>query len=210
MQDILPALRWRYAVKLFDPHKKVSEEDLRVILEAGRLAPSSTGLEPWKFILVENPELRVKLRAVSYDQPKVTDAAHIMVIARRLDVRENLANELIARTVDVQNVDPASLGGLRAMAEGGIKSRDDRELDAWIRSQVYIPLGLMVEAAALLGVDTCPMEGFKSDEVDRLLNLPARRLASTVMLALGYRGEDPAAKRAKVRRPFEEVVEFIR
>src|ERR1700722_14805958 len=96
-EKILAALRWRSAVKVFDAAKKVSDADLHTILESGRLAPSSIGIEPWKFIVVTNPEIRTAMRAASHDQPKVTDASHLIVIARRTDA-ENLGAEFGART----------------------------------------------------------------------------------------------------------------
>lgn len=109
MEDILKALGWRYAVKIFDPAKKVADEDFKTILESGRLAPSSLGIEPWKFIVVENVGLREKLRAASYGQPKVTDASHLIVIARRTDARESMVSELMERAMAIQHVGMSSL-----------------------------------------------------------------------------------------------------
>jgi len=206
----LKALNWRYGVKVFDPTKKISEQDLNTILESGRLAPSSIGVEPWKFIVVENKELREKIRKASYDQSKVTDAAYLVIMARRTDIRENIANELIERTAETQKVKHEELGGLRQMAEGGIARQDDLSLDAWAKAQTYIPLGIMIHSAALLGIDAGPMEGFNGAEVDEILGLKAKNLKSTTILTLGHRGEDPAAQRPKVRRKFEDVVEFIK
>ncbi len=210
MQDILKALGWRYAVKVFDPAKKVANEDLKTILESGRLAPSSLGIEPWKFIVVENVELREKLRAVSYGQSKVTDASHLIIIARRTDVRESIVSELMDRTMAIQHVDMAALEGYKAMVDGAITGKDDAALDAWIRSQTYIPLGMMIETAALLNVDACPMEGFDPSQVDAILGLSEKHLTATSMLAVGYRGADDAAGRPKVRREFEDAVMFVK
>lgn len=209
-ENIVRALRWRYAVNSFDPSKKVSEADLETILESGRLAPSSLGLEPWKFIVVENPELRGKIREASYGQAKVTEASHLVVIARRTDVRENIARERLERTAKIQNQDIGELGGLKQMVEGGIAMRDDATLDAWTSRQAYIPLGMMVETASLLGIDSAPMEGFDPNAVDEVLGLTEKHLAATALLALGYRGSDPSADRPKVRRAFTDVVEFAK
>ena len=209
MEDILKALGWRYAVKVFDPAKKVANEDLKTILESGRLAPSSLGIEPWKFILVENKELREKLRAASYGQPKVTDASHLIVIARRTDARESMVSELMDRTMAIQHVDMTALEGYKASVSGTIAGKDDAALDAWIRSQAYIPLGMMIETAALLNVDACPMEGFDPSQVDAILGLSEKHLTATTMFAVGYRGVDAAASRPKVRRSFEDAVLVI-
>ena len=208
--EILSALARRYATKIFDGTKKVPEDDLRAILESGRLAPSSFGIEAWKFLVVEDPDLRSKCRAAGYDQAKITDAPHVIVIASRTDARERSASELIGRTAATLGVEASSLAAYQGMVDGAIKSKDDRALDAWIRSQTYIALGMMIETAALLGIDSCPMEGFDPKKVDDELGLAAKNLASTSMLAIGYRGNDPAATQPKTRRPFDEVVEFVR
>lgn len=207
-QEILAALHKRYATKVFDPMRKVSDEDLHIILESGRLAPSSIGLEPWKFIVVQKNEIRQAMRVASYDQTKVTDASHIVVIARRTDGAV-LPAELVARAAIAQAVPESALDGLREMAENGVR-RSESDLDAWLRAQTYIPLGLMIETAALLQIDTCPMEGFDAHQIDQILGLGERNLKTTTMLAIGYRGDDAAEKRAKVRRSFDEVVEFVR
>lgn len=208
--QILDALKWRSAVKIFDPAKKVSDEDLHTILEAGRLAPSSIGIEPWKFIVVENPEVRKKMRAGSYDQPKVTDASHIIVIARRTDPGV-LADELIERTGRAQGKTGEQLSGLRKTAEGGIRGKTEKNLtDAWLSAQTYIPLGIMIETAALLGVDAGPMEGFDASKIDDILALKSKNLSAVTMLALGYRGEDKYATLPKTRRSFDEAVEIIK
>lgn len=211
MKDtILKALNWRYAGKIFDPSKKVSEDEFRTILDAGRLAPSVFGIEPWKFLVIENTETRTALRAAAYDQPKVTDASHLIVICRRTDVRENITRELIERTGAVTGADTASLAGLEGMVAGTIAGKSDAEVAAWARAQTYIALGMMIETAALLNIDSGPMEGFDPAKVDEILGLSSKNLASVTMLAIGHRGQDPAADRPKVRRSFAEVVDFVR
>ncbi len=207
-QEIIKALNWRYAVKTFDPNKKVSDADLAAILESGRLAPSTIGLEPWKFIVVENPGLRAKIRAVSWDQTKVTDASHLVVIARRTDA-PSLPGELITRTAKAQGKQESDLAGLKAMAEGGIAAfaGNPAVMDRWLAGQTYIPLGIMIETAALMGIDTGPMEGFDSKKVDEILGLEKENLASTTMLAVGYRGDDSYASLPKARRSTNEVIE---
>lgn len=209
-QELKNALNWRYAVKVFDPTKKVSEADFHTILESGRLAPSSVGLEPWKFIVVKNTELRQKMRAASYDQPKVTDASHLIVIAHRTDA-EHLTPELIARTAKAQSKSEGDLEGLKQMSDGSIAGRSASPdmLQGWLAAQTYIPLGMMMETAALLNVDTCPMEGFDPNQIDEILGLKAKNLHATTILAVGYRGDDHYANLPKTRRAFEEVVEMM-
>ncbi len=211
MQDtLIKALYWRYAVKTFDPAGEITDAELRTILESGRLAPSSFGIEPWKFIVVSNPDIQKRMRAASYDQSKVSDASHVIVLARRTDVRENIVRELLARAAKAQEKDISELKELEEMVAGVIVSKSDAELDSWVRAQTYIPLGMMVEAAALLGVDAGPMEGFSPDEIDAILGLKGKNLHATTMLALGRRGADAFADISKTRREFDEVVEFVK
>jgi nitroreductase len=209
-EEILKALNWRYATKIYDSSKTVSEEDLHTILESARLSPSSNGVEMWKFIVVENKEIRSKLREAGYGQPKITDASRLIVITYRTDSAGNLTKERIERTAKIQNEKPSDLEGLKTMLDGSVAQKiKDGSLECWVKAQAYIPLGIMIETAALLGIDGGPMEGFQPEKVDDILNLKEKNLKSVTMLALGYRGEDPASSRPKVRREFDEVVEFV-
>lgn len=209
-EEIIKALNWRYAVKVFNPEKNVSEDDLHTILESARLSPSANGSEMWKFIVVQNKEIRQKLREVGFDQPKITDASHLIVLTYRTDIEESLVKERIDRTAKIQNQDPKELDGLKNILENTVASKvKNGTLEAWVAHQAYIPLGIMLETAALLHVDAGPMEGFTPDKVDEILGLKEKNLRSITMLALGYRGEDPASARPKVRRAFNEVIEFV-
>ncbi len=209
-EQIIKALNWRYAVQVFDTNKPVDERLIKTILEAARLSPSSIGIEPWKFIVVENKDIRRKLYEVGYKQPKIIDAPVLVVIAYRTDARENISKERIERTAKTLKVDPTQLDGLKAMLDRSISSRDDAQLEAWVKSQVYIPLGIIIETAALLGVDSGPMEGFDANGVDQVLGLKEKNLHSTSMIAFGYRGGDEAQHRPKVRRLSNEVIEYIK
>jgi nitroreductase len=209
-EKIINALKWRYAVKIFNPNKKVSEDNINTILESARLSPSSNGIEMWKFLVIQNPGLRARLREASFDQPKVTDASHLVVITYRTDVALNATKERIERTAKTQNQNPSELDALKNMLDGSIAQKEkDGTLEAWVKAQAYIPLGIMIETAALLEVDGGPMEGFSSEKVDEILNLKEKNLKSVTMLALGYRGDDPVAKYPKTRRDFKDVIEFI-
>jgi nitroreductase len=206
---ILKALNWRYATQVFNSTKKVSDQDLTTILESGRLSPSSFGIEPWKFIVVTNPVVRAKLKEVGYGQAKITDASHLIVVAYRTDY-DNLAEDRINEIAKVQNIPATSLSGLKDMIAGTVSGRTSANtIQEWVKAQSYIPLGIMIETAALLGIDGGPMEGFDADAVDAVLGLKEKQLHATTMLALGYRGTDPAAERPKVRRPLTAVVEYI-
>ena len=208
-KTVTDVLTWRRAVKVFDTGKKVSEEDLMTILEAGRLAPSSYGIEAWKFLVVENPETRAKLKEAAYGQAQVAEASHLVVICRRTDT-ENIPQELIARTAAAQGKAPAELDGFLQAVTGAVTGRPEGPVrDGWIAAQTYIPLGMMMAAASMLGVDNAGMEGFDRAKVDEILGLSGKHLASVAFLVLGYRGDDAWSKGPKVRRTIDEVVERI-
>ena len=208
-KEIIKALNYRYAVRIFDPSKKVSTDDLNTILESARLSPSSFGIEAWKFIVVTNQKIRAKIRVAGYDQPKITEASHLVVIARRTDT-ENLSTELVARTAKSQEKDIKQLDGLKQMLDGAISGKEKGlALDSWIAEQTYIALGIMIETASLLGIDNGPIEGFDPAKVNEILGLKKKNLSVVTMLTLGYRGDDSYSKLPKTRRPFDEVVEFI-
>ncbi len=209
--QIIRSLQTRYATDIFDTTRQVSDEDLYTILESGRLAPSSFGLEPWQFIVVDNPELRAKIRVAAWNQGKVTDAARLVVIARRINTRDTIVAETATRIAQERSLPQESLSGFQKMVSNSIATRTDEQLDDWNARQTYIPLGMMLETAALLGINNTAMEGFNSAVIDEILGLKEKQLATTTMLALGYMLEnDERASWKKVRRPFDEVVTFVK
>jgi len=208
-KKIVDALTWRRAVKVFDTTKKVSDADLETILEAGRLAPSSFGIEAWKFVVVTDPAVRAKLREVAYGQAQVTDASHLVVITRRTDA-ENIAPELVARTAKAHGRAESELEGLSKAVTSGVMGKAEGAVrDGWLAAQTYIPLGMMMAAASMMGIDNAGMEGFDRAKVDEILGLADKHLASVTFMVLGYRGDDAYSKAPKVRRTIEEVVEYI-
>lgn len=208
MKNINEALTWRYATKKFDTTKKLTDETLNQILEAGRLSPSSFGLQPWKFILVENTELRAKLREAGYSQTQITDASNLLVLAYKNDMSESYVDSYMKSTAETQNVSVDTLSGFKEFIMGAVTAKPDAlSIKNWNARQIYIPLGIMLETAALLEVDTCPMEGFDNSKFDELLGLNEIGYSSAVMIALGYRDEnDETSKRAKSRFKMEEVI----
>lgn len=207
-ETILQAMNWRYAGKIFNPNLKLTDEQLETILEAGRLSPSVFGVESWQFIVVNNPELRKKMKEVSYGQPKVTDASHIIVIASRTD-GQKVMDELVERTAKTQGKTIADLKGFSDMVHGALSGKSDDAIKGWYKAQTYIPLGIMIETAALLGIDSGPMEGFDAERIDEILGLKEKNLHASTMLALGFRGEDEYSKLPKTRKSFEEIVTIV-
>jgi nitroreductase len=209
-KKIIDSLNWRYATKVFNSEKIISDEDINAVLESARLSPSSIGMEMWKFIVVKNKDIRAQLKEAGYNQPQISDASHLIVITYRTDSADNLTKERLERTAKVHKDGQGNLEGLKSMLENAITQKlADGTLDSWIKSQAYIPLGMMLETAALLDIDTCPMEGFQADKVDEILNLKEKNLKSVTMLTLGYRGADKTVEYPKVRRDFNDVIEFI-
>ncbi len=204
--SIISALNWRYATKIFDATKKIAEKDIETILESGRLSPSSLGLEPWKFIVIRDKNIRQEIFEAS-KQAKVLDASHLILIAARTDVDTGVIQDRIERTALTQGQKTEELTEYKAFLEKGVTEHvKDKTLLTWARAQTYIPLGAMVLTASLLGIDNCPMEGFDAKKVDEILNLSEKNLTAVTMLALGIRGEDPQIQKPKIRKKYSEVV----
>jgi nitroreductase len=207
MNNIINALNWRYATKSFDSSKKLSDDQLNTILESMRLSASSYGLQPWKFVVVSNPETRTALRAAAWDQTQVTDASAFVVLAVRTDVDAAYVDAYMKSIADTRGMDVAALSGFADMIKGTISRRTAEQVIDWSSRQVYIALGTALTTAAQLEVDTCPMEGFDEAKFDEILGLKEMNLSSRVCLAIGFRSaEDTSATYKKVRSAKDEVV----
>lgn len=204
---LLEALRWRYATKAFDPEQKVSDEQLETILEAGNLAPSSYGLQPYKFVVIENQSLQDQLVPHSYNQTQISEASHVIVIAVRTDIDVDYVNDYAARIESTRGLPAGAVDGYRNMMVGSVSGMSDGDKKTWNTKQAYIALGMMMSAAASLGVDSCPMEGFVADEYDKLLGLSEQKLRSVVLLPIGFRSsEDKTQHAKKVRWSLSDIV----
>ncbi len=209
MKNITEALNWRYATKKFDPTKKINENDLDNILEALRLSPSSYGLQPWKFILVNNREVREKIRAIGYDQSQITEASQIIIFANKKNIDDNLVDEYIKFVSDEKKVSIEKLQGLTSMMKGSFAGKSADDLRSWAACQLYLSVGVLLTSCAVSGIDACPMEGFDRVKLDELLGLTALNLESKVIVAMGYRSlEDDSAGKTKIR--FERKEVFIK
>ncbi len=207
MKNTTEALMWRYATKKFDPSKKLSTEQLDTILEALRLSASSYGLQPWKFIVVTNPEIRAKLRAAAWNQAQITDASQLIVLAVQKNVDAAYVDRFVATVAKVKNVPVDALKGYADMMKGSASSRTPEGVKEWSSRQVYIALGTALTAAAVSGIDACPMEGFDTKQFDDILGLEKLGLESRVLLPVGFRAaDDESAQSPKVRFSKGEVV----
>jgi len=209
-ETVLGQLAWRYATKKFDPTKKIPPELWAKLEQAVILAPSSYGLQPWKFVVVTDPEARRRLHPVSWNQPQILDASHLVVFAARNPPTQADVERHVARTAQVRGVSPGSLDGLRRMMLGSLSQMTAAEAHAWATRQTYIALGVFLSAAAMMGVDACPMEGFRPDKYDEILGLREKGLGAVVIATAGYRHpDDPAGKLAKSRFDVDEVIERV-
>ena len=203
--SIITELNNRYATKLFDSSKKISEADMDILLEAIRLSPSSYGFQPYKVLIVEDPKIRAELRTAAYGQSQITDASAILVFAVKYEADEKTADEFISVVSQGRNVPVENLAPSGDMIKGTLSSLSAEQLETWVSKQAYIALGFGLVASAVLGIDSCPMEGFSSDEFDRILDLKKLGLKSKIVLAVGYRSaEDNYQHLPKVRYSKED------
>jgi len=213
-EQIGAAFNFRHACKAFDPARPIAAADFTTILEAGRLSPSSFGLEPWRFLVVQEPTLRERLKAVAWGgQGQLPSASHLVLILARkgIDTRHDSAyvehvlcdvKALPSETVERMR------GFLRNFQENDWRLLDgERPIRDWAAKQCYIALANMMTAAALLGIDSCPMEGFDPVAMDAVLRdalaVDTDRFGLAVMVAFGHRLQEPAPKR---RQPIAETV----
>ena len=207
-ETALRQLQWRYAVKKFDPKRTIPADDWKTLEQSLVLAPSSFGLQPWKFFVVTAPTTRAKLLPLTWGQMQVVEASHLVVFAIKKGFGLEDVERHVARTAEVRGVPVEALAGFKKMLLGSlVPPPSGFDLTAWATNQVYLALGVFMTAAAMLGIDTCPMEGFQPARYDELLDLPARGYASSVLCAAGYRAaDDKAAQIPKVRFRTEDVV----
>jgi nitroreductase len=200
---LLEKLNWRYATKKMDPAKSVSEDKVDRIIEAARLAPTSSGLQPFEVILVTNPDIRQQIRAAAWNQAQITEGSHLLVFAAWDNYTNDRINEMFDRVSEERKVTNDGWENYRKMLLGTYPVRDPQVNFEHAARQAYIGFGMSVAQAAFEGVDTTPMEGFEPEKVDEILGLRARGLRSVTLLPLGYREPegDWLAGLKKVRRP---------
>jgi len=216
-QEILDAYQFRHATKEFDPDKKITDEDFRFILETGRLSPSSFGFEPWRFVVVQNTELREKIKNSSWGAySKLPEASHFVIILARTK-QDTIYNSEYLRDhlLNVSHFPEEHLDGFLSRVEEFQRDDfklldDDRHFYDWACKQTYVALGNMMTAAAQIGIDSCPIEGFNIEKMNQLLDaeglLEDGHFSISVMVAFGYRVKEP---RPKTRKPFDDVVKWV-
>jgi nitroreductase len=207
-QTLSEALHWRYATKKFDAARKIPEATWAALEESLLLSPSSYGLQPWKFVVVGDPATRERLSAAAHGQRQPVDASHFVVFAFKKDLDASDVDRFLGRTAEVRGVAPDSLKAygdhIKSSAEGARKAG---YLDTWMSRQVYIALGQFMTSAALLGVDSCPMEGIVASKFEEILGLGATGYGVLCACAAGYRAaDDKYAGMPKVRFKAQDVI----
>ena len=202
------AMDFRHACKIFDDTKKISDTDMKFILEAGRKSPSSFGMEAWKFLVITNEELKAKLRPACWDQVQLTSCSHLVIILTNIN------------SVKPQSGEPEKRFKRREMPQEKLdfylnlyathltkELSSDENVHHWTSKQAYIAAGNMMTAAAYIGIDSCPIEGFEKEKVEEILGLDTTQNQLAMVLPFGYRINEQSTQQ---RLPFDEVVEFIK
>jgi nitroreductase len=207
-QSVTDAFRWRYATKKFDASRQIPKDTWAALEQALVLSPSSMGLQPWKFVVVQDPATRERLSAAAHGQRQPVDCSHFVVFSGRKGLDATDIERHLARTAEVRGVPRESLGGFADMlASGTERGRKGGFLDSWMAHQVYIALGGFIAAASLLGVDSCPMEGIEPPKFNEILGLTAMGYSALCACAAGYRSpDDKYAGMPKVRFKPEDVI----
>lgn len=206
---LLTALNWRYATKKFDPAKKIADATWAALEQTLILTPTSYGMQPYKFLVLTDPVLRAQLVPVSWGQTQPVDCSHFVVLAARAQNTEADVAHYLARMAEVRGMPVEALAGFGKVLLGDVVHgpRGQMALE-WAARQSYIALGNFMTAAALLGVDTCPMEGFEPAKYDEILGVPAQGFRAVVACAAGYRADDDKyAVLPKVRFPASELID---
>lgn len=210
-KQTLEQLNWRYATKKFNPERKIPEATWKTLEQSLVLSPSSFGLQPWKFFVINNPEIRQQLLPHSWGQTPVVEASHLVVFAIKNNINDNDVDRHIQRMAQVQQTEPENLAGFGRVVKGFLNQPPyPLDINNWSARQAYIALGFFMTCAAMLEIDTLPMEGFVPAKYDEVLELNSKGYSAVVLCAAGYRAEDDKyATNPKVRFPTQEVVEYI-
>ncbi|AXT53389.1 NAD(P)H-dependent oxidoreductase [Aquimarina sp. BL5] len=208
--QLIENLKWRYATKKYDTSKKISSEDLEKIKEAIQLSATSYGLQLFKVLIVENKSIREKLRPVSWGQPQITDASHLLVFCSYDDVTDKDIEAYIDLKAQTQGLKVSDLKDYSDFMKMKMKEKSADEKQSWTAKQTYIALSNALNACAELKLDSTPMEGFEPESYDEILNLKDKGLKTSVVLAIGYRSEeDDTQNTKKVRKPLGAIFEKI-
>lgn len=206
MSNFIDQQKWRYATKKFDNTKKVSDADLNFLKEAIRLSSSSYGLQPYKVLIIENPEIREQLKPVSWEQSQITDASHLFVFANFTNIGDTEIDAYIKSIGEIREIPVENLEGYANFMKSIITPLPTESKSIWTSKQTYLALANLLNAAAELKIDVTPMEGFEPEAFNEILGLTEKGLNASLVATVGYRHEDDATQHSiKVRKSNEEL-----
>ena len=206
MSNFIKNANWRYATKKFDTTKKISKQDLETLKEAIRLSASSFGLQPYRVLIIENPELRAKLQPAAWGQSQIVDASQLIVFANITNFGETEIDTCIANITETRGLPAVALKGYGDFMKSKIVALPEDVRNTWASKQTYLALGNLMNAASELKIDVTPMEGFEPAQVNEILGLGKLGLNATLLATIGYRHEEDATQHyAKVRKSNEEL-----
>ena len=204
---IIEKLQWRYAVKKFDTHKKLSEEKIAILKESFNLTATSYGLQPLKMLVVSNPDTIKELVPMSMNQVQVGNASHILVICTETKMDATYIKDYFNLVENIRSTPRKILNPFQEFLIESFSEKSSEEINIWMQKQAYLALGNLLTVCAIEDIDGCPIEGFEPKEYDNYFNLKEKGLASVLVLAVGYRSEDDIfSEFKKVRRGVDEVI----
>lgn len=206
--NILENLKWRYATKKFDSTHQLSKSELNTIKEVIQLSPASFGLQPYKVLIVTNPEIREQLKAVSWNQPQVTDASALLVFVKNKNVDETEVDLFVENIINTRGVTKEMLAEYEGMMKHAVSSQTEDQKSNWVEKQIYLAVGNLLTSLSVLGIDSCPMEGFDRGQYDSILGLT--ETSSVIVCPIGKRDvSDEYQNYPKVRKSTDDLFEII-
>lgn len=206
MNKFIEDANWRYATKKFDASKKIATQDLEILKEAIRLSASSYGLQPYKILIIENPEIRAKLQPVAWGQSQVVDASQLIVFANITNFGDTEIDAFIKNMTETRGITTESVQGYADFMKSKISTLSEDQRNVWTSKQTYIALTNLMNAAAELKIDVTPMEGFETEKFNEILGLDKLGLNAALIATIGYRHEEDATQNyAKVRKSNEQL-----
>jgi nitroreductase/dihydropteridine reductase len=204
--SLVKSMKWRYATKKYDTSKQLSDEQFDDLLSSVQLAPSSYGLQPYRFITVKDPSILEQISRAAFGQPQITTASKVLVIAVETNINDETVRHYIDKAAVARNTDRKNLEAREQFVNSRLSLLSPEQKIEWAEKQAFLAIGILVSAAAEAGIDASPMEGFDPHQVDDILGLKEQNLKSALLFALGYRSaEDEFAVIPKVRKTKAEL-----
>lgn len=208
--NYLEALKQRYSVKKFEKGLQVPAEILQNILEAGKLSASSLGLQPYRIIVAESDDIKEKLIPAFYNPTQISTCSHLLIIVSNNQIEDDYVGNYFNNIAETREIPLEDLNPFKESISKHMNTLSREEMMSWSQKQSYIVLGNLMFAAALENIDTCPMEGYKQEIIDEILQLDPQKEKVAVTLAIGYRStEDEFQNFKKVRKPNERLFKFL-